>query len=330
MRARTLGNLAFFQVVYLIVVILFGAWVRATGSGAGCGSHWPLCNGELIPTDPGIKTLTEYTHRITSGLSLPFALLVWWLIRRSSVSGHRARKAALGTVVFVILEGLLGAGLVLFEHVAQNLSTYRAISMSLHLVNTFTLMAFATFTWYWCRDLSESPVLQKRHLDRQVRLFQWSGLFSLIFIGVSGAITALGDTLFPVSHPSEALSLGFTSGEHLFIKLRIWHPFIAIAVSSWLVYSSRNIARTFQDLRPLASILTMLILAQLLLGYLNVQLMAPTWLQLVHLLFAESIWITFILMVATLSYSWSSGGINTTLKASEPSLAKKKPAYGKL
>lgn len=304
MRARSLGNLAFFQVIYLILVILFGAWVRATGSGAGCGSHWPLCNGELIPTDPGIKTLTEYTHRITSGLSLPLALLIWWLIRRYSVSGHRASKAALGTVLFVILEGLLGAGLVLFEHVAQNLSTYRAISMSLHLINTFTLMAFATFTWYWCRDLRENPVLRERRRQSQVRVFQWSGLAALILIGVSGAITALGDTLFPVSSPGEALSLGFSRGEHLFIKLRIWHPFIAIAVSSWLVFSSRKISQSFPDLRPLASSMTFLILIQLLLGYLNVQLMAPTWLQLIHLMFAESIWITFILMIATLNYSW--------------------------
>ncbi len=35
-----------------VLVALWGAYVRATGSGAGCGSHWPTCNGEILPRAP--------------------------------------------------------------------------------------------------------------------------------------------------------------------------------------------------------------------------------------------------------------------------------------
>ncbi|MFN8454080.1 MAG: COX15/CtaA family protein [Anaerolineae bacterium] len=55
---------------YNLAVILWGAFVRASGSGAGCGSHWPLCNGEVIPRTPQMETLVEFTHRLTSGLAL--------------------------------------------------------------------------------------------------------------------------------------------------------------------------------------------------------------------------------------------------------------------
>ena len=53
-----------------LLVILWGAFVRATGSGAGCGSHWPLCNGEVLPRAPALATLIEFSHRLTSGVAL--------------------------------------------------------------------------------------------------------------------------------------------------------------------------------------------------------------------------------------------------------------------
>src|SRR5262245_62215656 len=57
-----------------IVVIVWGAVVRATGSGAGCGSHWPLCNGVVVPRSPSMATLIELGHRLTSGLALLLVL----------------------------------------------------------------------------------------------------------------------------------------------------------------------------------------------------------------------------------------------------------------
>src|SRR5260370_28805435 len=99
------------------VVVLWGAYVRASGSGAGCGSHWPLCNGEVVPRAPGIATIIEFTHRATSGVALiaTIGLAVWsfFLFPRK----HRVRRMAILGAIFLIVEALLGAGLVLFEYV---------------------------------------------------------------------------------------------------------------------------------------------------------------------------------------------------------------------
>ena len=60
---RLLTRFAWFTVFYNVLVILWGALVRASGSGAGCGNHWPLCNGQVIPVSPGWHTVIEFTHR---------------------------------------------------------------------------------------------------------------------------------------------------------------------------------------------------------------------------------------------------------------------------
>src|ERR1044071_4013704 len=107
---------------YNVAVVLWGAYVRATGSGAGCGNHWPLCNGEVTPHSPAIATLIEFTHRATSGISLALVgLLVVWAFR-AYPRRHRVRLGAALSLVFLLTEALIGAALVLLEHVAKNTS----------------------------------------------------------------------------------------------------------------------------------------------------------------------------------------------------------------
>ncbi|HEX5691237.1 MAG TPA: COX15/CtaA family protein, partial [Roseiflexaceae bacterium] len=99
---------------YNLLVIVWGAYVRASGSGAGCGSHWPLCNGTVLPRAPQIETIVELAHRLTSGLALIAVLgLVVWAVRLWPGS-HRVRRGAFASLFFIILEALIGAGLVLF------------------------------------------------------------------------------------------------------------------------------------------------------------------------------------------------------------------------
>src|SRR5690606_230459 len=130
---------AWFVTVYRLGIILRGAWVRITHSGAGCGDHWPTCNGEVIPFAPSTETMIEYIHRLTSGLSLPMVIvLIVWAFRLFP-RGHRVRKATIGTLFFLLTEAAVGAGLVKFELVADNASVARAITASFHLVNTFIL-----------------------------------------------------------------------------------------------------------------------------------------------------------------------------------------------
>ena len=297
MHIKTIQKISMIQIVYLLAVIIFGAYVRASGSGAGCGSHWPLCNGEVLPSSPQVQTIIEFTHRVTSGLTLPFALMVYLLIRKSTAQLTWARSFSLLTIAFLLIEGLLGAGLVRYEHVAENKSTYRALSMSLHLINTFALMACAIATSYFIQPLKTSG--QTIYINF-IRPYLWLMGTCILLIGLSGAITALGDTLFPVRSPGEALTRGLTSSEHLFVKLRIYHPFIAMFCGALIIHICRKLARFGGAVQSFSQLLTCFILIQFFIGFMNVKLFAPTWLQLIHLLFAQFIWMTFILIVALL------------------------------
>jgi heme A synthase len=140
---------AWFVLGYNLLVIMWGAYVRASGSGAGCGNHWPLCRGAVIPRSPALETLVEISHRFTSGLSLIFVIgLVFWSFQRFP-RRHPVRAAAVVSLVFILTEALIGAGLVLFEYVAHNASTARAFWMSGHLINTFLLLGALALTAWW-------------------------------------------------------------------------------------------------------------------------------------------------------------------------------------
>src|ERR1700732_3618630 len=93
-QMRGVTRFAWAVVWYNVLVILWGALVRATGSGAGCGNHWPLCSGEVVPQTPALATLIEFTHRATSGIDVVLvAVLVVWAFR-AFPRRHPARRGA--------------------------------------------------------------------------------------------------------------------------------------------------------------------------------------------------------------------------------------------
>jgi heme A synthase len=283
--------------LYNLFVILWGAFVRATGSGAGCGSHWPLCNGEVIPRAEQVETLIEFTHRATSGVALLTAIgLVVWA-RRAYPAGSVVRRGATYTLVFMIIEALLGAGLVLFEWVAQNASLARVISMALHLVNTFLLVGAMALTAWWA---SGGPPPRLRGQGGLTRLLG-AGLLSLLVLGVSGSVIALGDTLFYAHTRSGGEEATLPALVTTIVSIRALHPIIAVVVGAFVVglawyVSSRRPARTT---RQFASGLTALYLVQLGAGAINVALQVPVWMQLVHLLLADLVWILAVLLSAS-------------------------------
>jgi heme A synthase len=278
------------------LVILWGAYVRATGSGAGCGSHWPLCNGVVIPRDAQLETMVEFTHRLTSGLNgiLVIILLVW--VFRRFAKGHIARLGAALSTFFILTEGAVGAGLVLLELVADNDSQARAIWVAAHLVNTFLLLAALTLTAWW---VSGGRPMRWPDYGREGWLLA-IGLLALLFVGASGAITALGDTLFPSASLTEGIAQDFSATAHFLIRLRVWHPVLAILTGVYLIvissfiYNWRPAARSANFRRAIQ----LLVVAQLAAGALNVVLLAPVWMQLLHLLLADLLWIALTLFAA--------------------------------
>jgi heme A synthase len=296
MKLSRFAKYVWFVLIFNLGVIMWGAYVRATGSGAGCGSHWPLCNGEVIPRSDQIETLVEFTHRLSSGTAflLVVGMLIWaW---RIYPRGHRVRSAAIFSMVFMITEALVGAGLVLFELVADNASTARAFSISIHLVNTFILLACISLTAWW--SSGGRPVkIRWSKLDVWLLLV---GFIGVLILGMSGALTALGDTLFPVTSIEEGIRQDFSSTAHFLVRLRILHPTIAVIVAAYviIVINWINTRITQRVNRQLGWALISLFAVQLLAGLINVILLAPVWMQMVHLLLSDLVWICLVLYAA--------------------------------
>lgn len=287
---------AWFTLAFLILVILWGAFVRATGSGAGCGSHWPLCNGVVVPRGVRTETMIEFAHRVSSALSGLFVLLLFIWAFRLYPKRHIVRRGVAWSLFFIITESLLGAGLVLFEWVAYNASVERAISMGLHLINTFLLLGAVTLTAWWAGG--GQPFRLRG--QGKVGWLVFGSLALMVLLGVSGAITALGDTLFPAGTLSEGISQDFLPTAHFLVRLRIYHPILAVLTGIYMALAGRAIAaeRPSAETRRFARFITVLVVVQLIAGFVNVILLAPVWMQLVHLLLADLLWIAAVLLGA--------------------------------
>jgi heme A synthase len=295
-----LGRYSWFTLGYNIAVILWGAFVRASGSGAGCGSHWPLCNGEMIPTSPGTKMMIELAHRVTSGMALLLVVGLVVLAWRDRPKGHPARRAAALSMVLMLTEAAVGAGLVLFELVADNKSMARAMFMGVHLMNTFFLLGFLTLTAHFA---SGGAAYRWRG---RMAVGAGLGMAALIAAGVSGAVAALGDTLFPAASLAEALRQDLSASSHLLIRLRLLHPVISATAGVIVgLLAARVLAGGRPELARPARRVAMLVFLQVVAGVTNVILLAPVWMQIVHLLLADLLWISAVLLGAqVLAIEW--------------------------
>ena len=270
---------------YNLAVILWGALVRATGSGAGCGGHWPLCNGDVLPSVAQAATRIEFIHRMMSGVALVavVALPVW--AAKVYAKTHPARRWAIWSLVFMLTEALLGAALVLLGYVEKDQSTGRIISLSLHLINTFTLLACLALTAWWSTR-AEAPLAAT---PWELKL----AIGAVVVVSVAGAITALGDTLFPARTLAEGMRADFSAQANFLVRLRIIHP--AIAVLTGLYVAALAVPRMKKQ--KLAAWVITFVVLQTLAGGVNVWLRAPLLVQLLHLLIADGLWISLILFV---------------------------------
>ncbi len=281
---KSFNRFAWGVLAWNILVVLWGAYVRASGSGAGCGSHWPLCNGEVVPRAPRLETIIEFTHRMMSGVALiaVVGLAVWSFYRFPR--GNRVRRAANLSLVFLIIEALLGAGLVLFQYVDRNASVGRAFYLSLHLVNTQLLLAALALTAWYSSGI--------RTPSGRARPLIVATLPIAILISVAGVIAALGDTLYPSASLAEGMRQDLSAAASFLIRLRMLHPAFAILGAAYFVFVAFKMAR-FTSIAPYVIILSLI---QLLLGAMNLALLAPIWLQITHLLTADLLWLALVLL----------------------------------
>lgn len=286
--------------VYFIAVIMWGGLVRATSSGAGCGNHWPLCNGIVIQHAPRVDTIIELTHRITSGISffLAVGLLVWTFA--GTVRGHLARAAAVASVSFTLIEAILGAFLVKLGLTAQSQSPLRAPYLALHLTNTLLLLAALTLTAHFL-SRERGYLWSNIHLVTPVRASV--GVIVLLLVGVTGSLAALGDTLFPATSLGSALAQDFSAGSGWLVRWRWTHPTVAFLASIFLIWLLVRAAQRSAawDNRVVSAVVLLLLAAQYILGVLDVVLLAPVWLQVAHLLGADALWAALVVLTARLT-----------------------------
>jgi heme a synthase len=234
---------------------------------------------------PRIETIIEFTHRVMSGVALVAVVALWLWSRNNFSRGSRVRTMALASFVLLITEALLGAGLVLFNYVDKNQSVGRAFYLSLHLVNTLLLLGALALTAWFSRDA--------RGRGRRSAVVV-AALPIALLVTVTGAIAALGDTLFPATSLAQGLRQDLSGAASLLLRLRVLHPVFAILAAVYFAAASIAVLRAHRS--RLAIYVLVLALAQLCAGAINVILLAPVWMQITHLLLADSLWIGLVLL----------------------------------
>jgi cytochrome c oxidase assembly protein subunit 15 len=249
---------------------------------------------------PRLDTIIEFTHRITSGISFFSAvgLLVW--VYAGTTRGHLARAAAVASVGFTLVEAILGALLVKLGLTAQSQSPYRAPYLALHLANTLLLLAALTLTAHF---LSREHGYRRGAITFVAPLRAAAGLFVLLIVGVTGSLAALGDTLFPPHSLSSAFAQDFAAGSSWLVRWRWTHPTVAVLASIFLIWLLVRAARqnAHWNNRALSSLVLLLLAAQYALGALDVAMLAPVWLQVIHLLGADALWVGLVVLTARLT-----------------------------
>ena len=220
--------------------------------------------------------------------------VMWLAALRVFPRGHATRSAAGWSLFFMTTEALVGAGLVLFRMVADNPSTARAAWMAAHLINTFLLLA--ALTWMAVSARQDDGV--RFPVDRWLRRAFGGAAVTMLLVGVSGAVAALGDSLFPASNLVDGIVDDFSPSSHVFLRLRLWHPVIAVLGSGYLMWLATAMLRRESGghIRRLGLTLGSLVVLQIAVGLLNVGLLAPIWMQLLHLLIADASWIVLVLL----------------------------------
>jgi heme A synthase len=270
-------------IVLSILSILAGAFVRATGSGDGCGSTWPTCKGKIIPQLSDTSEVIEFSHRSISGILLIVTLIIFIKSRNIS-KGTIVRTTVNFLTFFVVFEAAIGAVIVLYEWVGLNSSLPRIIAVPIHLVNTFGLLA--------CYAVLYKVLLNNFKNIKQLwdRRFVFVA-FLFLLSGATGSITALADVLFPSTSFYEGLMEDFDRTSELLTRLRILHPIVATGLSVALIIESRKIQK---DYKIDVKFLQILVIVAVTLGVLNVLSNIVLLLSIFHLAIADLLWITYI------------------------------------
>ncbi len=266
--------------IYSILVIVWGAWVRISKSGDGCGTSWPLCNNTIIPDTENTHTLIELTHRLSTGIyGILAILLVIWTFKLYSKQ-HNIRKISLFILSLTILEALIGAKLVLFGLVGGNTGVDRIIVMSLHQVTSVLLTGSVAKAYY----LTFTNKINPSYLIATLKIM-------FLLIVATGGIAALSNTVFPSNSIIEGLMSDLDPNSHILLKLRIIHPILAMTLTFAMLFI---IIKLYKDDPKYAIKLSIFISIGVVIGLITLITLSPTYMKLIHLTIAHIIWAVIV------------------------------------
>jgi len=301
-RAHEISRVARFAwsaLYWNMAVVLWGAYVRATGSGAGCGNRWPLCDGDVVGANAKAQAIVEFTHRITSAISLFMVTGLVVCCWRVTKKGDWVRYSAFLAAALLANEALLGAALVLLKHVANDQSTGRILFLCLHLGNTLLLLAALSLTAVWLSNGSKRFTLIG---EWQVVGSIGLGLFAALATGITGAVAALADTLFPSTSLPSSLARDFSSGTPTLLHVRLLHPALAAVAACYVLWGILRFSIRRNRFSQSAIALIVLFVVQVGIGITNVLFLAPVWLQIAHLFVADVLWVLLVVASADLVF----------------------------
>ncbi len=294
---KKFAKFAWFVLAYNIVVVIWGVFLRASKSGDGCGKYWLTCHNEVIPTAPQLKTIIEFAHRLMSGLDgfIVLGFVIWAFLIYGK--GEQIRKFALVSLVFVITEGLIGGVLVLTGNTAEANTPIRPFLAISHLLNTFVLIASLALTAWLASGGGEISIRKRGKYVWILAL----GIVGFIFISSSGSLAALSAMLYETKTLTEGLQQDFAGSSPLLLRLRISHPILSVLVGISIAFMAGWLKTKVAEniwVERFSNALTILILIQICFGALTLLMLAPILMQLGHLLLADLMWISFVLMWA--------------------------------
>lgn len=295
-RRQIFSLVAWATVAFNLAVIAGGTIVRATGSGDGCGETWPKCGDQFVPPNATVETMIEFSHRATSflaglGVAALFFLALW-----AFEKGHIVRRAATVAAVLIIIEGLLGAALVLFSWVDDDISVGRMVAVSLHLANTFLLLGALTLTAWW----GSGKPRPSNPIPRDTAKWLVIGALTLIVLGVTGALNAISDAVFPADSLMDGIADEFGPTAPALLRLRIIHPVVAVLGGIFVAWiAMRQSLGRDRDTQRLSAGLTIIVMSQMFIGVANIFLLTPLAMQVIHLFVADVLWITYVVFAAS-------------------------------
>ena len=300
--SQKFARFGWWVLAYCIAVSAWGVFVRASGAGDGCGANWPKCDGSLMPLFSGNWEKTvEASHRLTSGLILPLviALLVGAhrVFPRRDYQSHPARKAAAWALGATMVEVIIGAVLVKMGWVDKSSATGRVVLGIAHLMSTFVLLGSMALTAWWGGGAATLNLRGQGPLATAML----GAVAGTMLLGITGAISALGDTIYPASSLLEGIKQDFNPTSHYLLQLRVWHPWLAATMSLYVILIAGVVTklRPSPDVIRWARLLSLAFLLQMVAGFVNLLYLAPIPLQMLHLFLADLLWLAMLLMAVS-------------------------------